>query len=334
MTALASASDGSIVERYTYDQFGDRTILEPNGSTVQNVSNYDMPYGYTNRRHENDSGLMYFRARFYDPTTGEFTSRDPLEYVDGMSLTRPYLSLFLVDSRGKSVEDVPPTFTVHDYYNVLEKTDRAASYFFIGSYSGTAGKAILAKLTYRASYKIKEVELKDGAATHFCEIGEDSQYYAEWFRLLSPGSEEQLKLVKETQERDGINSLIDITQIMSRDAHRYNRSGVHYCALDMSAEIEFGYVDESLLPNVRFGYANRPKWKDGSRVFGGWFHRIRTVKTTDGLDFSGQSYVWSFQYKFRSDDELCREYCCETADADAIVWKGVITGGGGGHVLD
>ncbi len=33
---------------------------------------------------------MYFRARYYDPQTGEFISRDPLEYVDGMSLYRGY----------------------------------------------------------------------------------------------------------------------------------------------------------------------------------------------------------------------------------------------------
>ena len=34
--------------------------------------------------------LLLIRARYYDPMTGEFTSRDPLEYVDGMSLYRAY----------------------------------------------------------------------------------------------------------------------------------------------------------------------------------------------------------------------------------------------------
>ena len=33
---------------------------------------------------------MYFRARYYDPNLGEFISRDPLGYVDGMSLYRAY----------------------------------------------------------------------------------------------------------------------------------------------------------------------------------------------------------------------------------------------------
>jgi hypothetical protein len=33
---------------------------------------------------------VYKRARYYDPATGEFISRDPLEYVDGMSQYRAY----------------------------------------------------------------------------------------------------------------------------------------------------------------------------------------------------------------------------------------------------
>ena len=39
---------------------------------------------------------MYFRARYYDPGTGEFISRDPLEFVDGMSL---YLGYFWQNAR-------------------------------------------------------------------------------------------------------------------------------------------------------------------------------------------------------------------------------------------
>ena len=100
VTALVDASSGSVQERYTYDHFGKRTILEPNGTTVRTSSNYNMPYGYTSRRHDNESGLIYFRARLYDPTTGEFTSRDPLEYVNGMSIMRAYVSLSMVDPFG------------------------------------------------------------------------------------------------------------------------------------------------------------------------------------------------------------------------------------------
>ena len=40
------------------------------------------------------------RARYYDPATAEFTSQDPLEYVDGMSLFRGYFVPRGVDPSG------------------------------------------------------------------------------------------------------------------------------------------------------------------------------------------------------------------------------------------
>jgi RHS repeat-associated protein len=41
------------------------------------------------------------RARYYDPSTGEFTSPDPLEYVDGMSLYRGYFAFVDIDPIGR-----------------------------------------------------------------------------------------------------------------------------------------------------------------------------------------------------------------------------------------
>jgi hypothetical protein len=46
------------------------------------------------------ASLPYKRARFYDSVTGEFTSPDPLEYVDGMSLYRAYFAVHGVDPSG------------------------------------------------------------------------------------------------------------------------------------------------------------------------------------------------------------------------------------------
>ncbi len=47
--------------------------------------------------------LLLIRARYYDPQTGEFTSRDPLEYVDGMSLYRAYFVPGSVDPSGLQI---------------------------------------------------------------------------------------------------------------------------------------------------------------------------------------------------------------------------------------
>jgi RHS repeat-associated protein len=56
-----------------------RTIYAPDGTTVRTTSSYGNNFGYTNRWHEEESGLINFRARYYNPLTGEFLSRDPME---------------------------------------------------------------------------------------------------------------------------------------------------------------------------------------------------------------------------------------------------------------
>jgi RHS repeat-associated protein len=101
VTALVNNSSGSIAERYSYDHFGKRTIYAANGTTARTVSSHKNPYGYTSRRHDDETELMYYRARYYDPGTGEFISQDPLEYVDGMSQYRAYFVPGTVDPEGE-----------------------------------------------------------------------------------------------------------------------------------------------------------------------------------------------------------------------------------------
>ncbi len=90
VAGLAKDSDGTVAETYSYDVFGKRTVLAANGTTVRTTSSYNNPFGYTSRRHDDESGLMYYRARYYDPDTNEFVSQDPLGYVDGYSMYRGY----------------------------------------------------------------------------------------------------------------------------------------------------------------------------------------------------------------------------------------------------
>ncbi len=57
---------------------------------------------YETQRVAPNVALLLIRARYYDPMTGEFTSRDPLEYVDGMSLYRAYFGISDTDPSGKA----------------------------------------------------------------------------------------------------------------------------------------------------------------------------------------------------------------------------------------
>ena len=74
-----------------------------NGSgSVIPASAYNNAYGYTGRRLDIETGLWYFRARYFSNELGRFISRDPLGYVDGMSLYGAYFAQWQgLDPSGK-----------------------------------------------------------------------------------------------------------------------------------------------------------------------------------------------------------------------------------------
>jgi len=63
--------NGSIRNEYDYDTFGTRT----NVNTANTGSNQH--FGYTGEMLDVESGLLYLRARYYDPSIGRFISADP-----------------------------------------------------------------------------------------------------------------------------------------------------------------------------------------------------------------------------------------------------------------
>jgi RHS repeat-associated protein len=70
--AMSSAS-GLITERHKYDSYGNET--DPTGN----------PFRYTGRRLDEETGLLYYRARYYSPAIGRFLQSDPIGYGDGLN---------------------------------------------------------------------------------------------------------------------------------------------------------------------------------------------------------------------------------------------------------
>jgi RHS repeat-associated protein len=65
-------TDGEgVVEQIDYDSFGNSS-----GSALTR-------YDYTGRERDPDTGLMYYRARWYDPQAGRFISEDPIGFRGG-----------------------------------------------------------------------------------------------------------------------------------------------------------------------------------------------------------------------------------------------------------
>ncbi|MBL8892636.1 MAG: RHS repeat-associated core domain-containing protein [Planctomycetaceae bacterium] len=111
---------GTLVERYSYTAYGTLGIYDASG-TVRTSSTYANRYTYTGREYDADLNLYHFRARWYDPATGGFISRDPLGYVDGMSLHRGYLGVRDIDPFGDLVvrgfdEPLPDRWGVEQHH--------------------------------------------------------------------------------------------------------------------------------------------------------------------------------------------------------------------------
>ena len=64
-------SSGTIVTSYVYDSFG---------KIVAQTGNIPNPYTYTGREYDEESGLYYYRARYYSPELGRFISENQLGY--------------------------------------------------------------------------------------------------------------------------------------------------------------------------------------------------------------------------------------------------------------
>ncbi len=103
VTALTDAG-GAVFERYLYSAYGVTTVLDA-GFTLDadNVSDVASPHTYTGRQFDSETGLYYYRARYYHAQLGRFIARDPSGYKDGASLYANYFTTNYVDPFGLTV---------------------------------------------------------------------------------------------------------------------------------------------------------------------------------------------------------------------------------------
>src|SRR6266542_2765226 len=66
----------NVVQSYTYDAFG----------MMKASTNFANSYTYTGREWDKETGLYYYRARYYDPIEGRFISNDPIGFKGGINL--------------------------------------------------------------------------------------------------------------------------------------------------------------------------------------------------------------------------------------------------------
>jgi RHS repeat-associated protein len=78
ITSLTNSAS-AVSNTYTYDSYGNLT------ASSGSVSN---PFSYTGREFDSETGLYYYRARYYDPSDGRFIGQDPIQFAGGKNFYR------------------------------------------------------------------------------------------------------------------------------------------------------------------------------------------------------------------------------------------------------
>lgn len=110
---------GSVVNHLTYDSFGKVLTSTPGG--------IDTRYKFTGRELDAETGLHYYRARYFDANTGRFIGQDPIGFSAGDSNLYRYVGnsplmatdpsgRFKVELRYRGVNGVHADIVVSDKY--------------------------------------------------------------------------------------------------------------------------------------------------------------------------------------------------------------------------
>ncbi|WP_374029432.1 RHS repeat domain-containing protein [Bdellovibrio bacteriovorus] len=103
--------DGTPIQKYRYSSYGITTQeLQENRPDKKLIENR---YAYTGREIEDETGLYYYRARYYDPELGRFLSEDPIGFL-GKSL-----SLYSY-VRGSPVNYIDPSGKIDNPYDIVD----------------------------------------------------------------------------------------------------------------------------------------------------------------------------------------------------------------------
>nr|WP_258176152.1 RHS repeat-associated core domain-containing protein [Orenia metallireducens] len=102
---------GNVLAEYDYDAWGN--ILSQSGSMAE-----INPYRYAGYYYDEETGLYYLRARYYDPEIGRFIRRDTVQKINQYAYAENN-PVMLMDSNGNWAITIPYANTYNFARNVL-----------------------------------------------------------------------------------------------------------------------------------------------------------------------------------------------------------------------
>ncbi len=136
ISQMINASSGAIDARYEYDAYGN-SILATGTQAAGNTMRFSTKYLDT------EFSLYYYGYRYYDPATGRWVNRDPIEEDGGLNLYAFVLNgpINQFDAYGETTETLSSVFkkgtiTYADFENAI-KNNPAAKGLMEKAYRGT-----------------------------------------------------------------------------------------------------------------------------------------------------------------------------------------------------
>ncbi len=132
MRLVVNASDGSVAQKISYDEWGN----------VTNDTNPGFqPFGYAGGLYDTDTGLVRFGARDYDPSVGRWTAKDPILFEGGQ------VNLYV--------------YVGNDPVNGIDPEGKEVHVFW-GAVAGAIGKAIGTAIGYAVAVSELDHEFDPG----------------------------------------------------------------------------------------------------------------------------------------------------------------------------
>jgi len=264
--AAITGTAGAVVERYTYDSYGKRYARDAAGVLLANQDGIQ-EYGFTGRRLDPETGLWYFRARYYGEDLGRFINRDPLGFPDGNSFYTAYFVPNFKDPSGLHVTDVRiggPQNVDGDARIWIDKTCKESALYLDGllKYHGRTPKTI--------NFSWSELKRSaQGYVSFWCKCAEGSEkfYFVEYtpktikwrdthFNLAwSPQIEEAKGAIKGTRDNWVSGKYI-----------KYNISGWHPSGYDIYMYTGAAVWKTDIAMNAKWWSAHRDMRGKGGNI--------------------------------------------------------------------